>query len=254
MEAVRSLPWVRGMSMTLRQRLLGWLKQTERSTSHASTQRTSTAQARRQRPEPDATTPRPRIRSNTVGGVALAWPSDFSHHVRHGPSCSHERDTASLRCARPAAGVPRLSRRTLTHPSHLRFGGKGRESDTDSERPEDGLAALHRRRFVYVLPSPSPPARRRCSLRRSRAGDATPLSFNFGSPCRGAFPSSGEYCGERRPKAGKRPHDAWQAPLGTEIRRSRLFKRCGAVDACSVLPRAVGLSGQMTSRRQPCGT
>lgn len=76
-EAVRSLPWVRGMSMTLRQRLLGWLKQTERSTSHASTQRTSTAQARRQRPEPDATTPRPRIRSNTVGGVALAWPSDF---------------------------------------------------------------------------------------------------------------------------------------------------------------------------------
>jgi hypothetical protein len=168
-EAVRSLPWVRGMSITLRQRLLGWLKQTERSTSHASTQRTSTAQARRQKPEPDATTPRPRIRSNTVGGVALAWPSDFSHHVRHGPSCSHERDTASLRCARPAAGVPRLSRRTLTHPSHLRFGGKGRESDTDSERPEDGLAALlHRRRFVYVLPSPQSPPLQLAALPRWR--------------------------------------------------------------------------------------
>lgn len=35
------------------------------------------------------------------------------------------------------------------------------------------------------------PSRPRCSLRRSRGGDATPLSFNFGSPCRGAFPSSG---------------------------------------------------------------
>jgi hypothetical protein len=35
------------------------------------------------------------------------------------------------------------------------------------------------------------PSRPRCSLRRSRGGDATPLSFNFGSSCRGAFPSSG---------------------------------------------------------------
>lgn len=165
------------------------------------------------------TPPRPRIRSKTVGGVALAL--DFSHHVRHGPSCSHERDTASLPPTRRQVPQRRLTR---TQP---KADVASPIASTVPSRPRDGQRAP---RGWMGSPHSTNGTRRAARRSRSRQWPSRLLRrcpLIFRSPCRGAFPSCGLW---RRPKAGMNRTmrgQSWQAPLGTEYGGAGFFKQCG---------------------------